>query len=1097
MINRWIDWCARNRFLVFTGTFLLVLAGVWSMQHIQLDALPDISDVEVIIHTRWPGEPPNIIEDQVTYPIATTMLAAPRVKAVRAQTMFGDSYIFVVFQDGTDLYWARSRVLEYLQQIQGVLPPNVHPVIGPDATGAGWVYEYVLVDHTHKYSLADLRTLQDWYLRYQLETGPGVAEIATIGGFVRQYQVKLDPDKLRAYNIPLSRVIDRVRESTNEVGGRVLDLGGAEYMVRGLGYFNSLKDLDNIPVATTTNGVPVLISDLGTVSFGPDIREGVAEWNGEGETVGGIVVMRDGMNALKVINGVKKKLAEIRSSLPPGVEIKAGYDRSGLIEDSVHTLERDLLEEMIIVSLVIIIFLFHFRSALIPILTLPIAVITSFILMYYLHVSSNSMSLGGLALAIGVLVDASIVMVENGYRHLAERSQPPSPTAQNNDPPAEDAGGQETPQHSSVAAPLPPIAPMTEPERRRILVFAAKQVGPALFFSLVIIIVSFLPVFLLQAQEGRMFSPLAWTKTAAISASSILAITLVPVLMLIFIRGKKLRPESENPVSRFTQAIYLPILRFCLRHRALTIILNLAFLVLTIPLAFRIGSQFMPPLFEGSSLYMPTALPGISIGQATQLLQEQDRIIKSFPEVKSVFGTVGRSNSATDNADLSMYDTTIMLKPRNQWPQGMTYNKLVREMDAKLQFPGLTNTWTMPIENRLDMELTGIKTPVGMKVQGPTLEGIQRVAAEISQILSSMPQVASTFAEKVADGFYVNIQVNRAEAARYGLTVGNVQRAVESGIGGEDIAVNIQGRERFPVNVRYNRDFRDNLNALRQVVIATPTGAQIPIGEVARIYFSRGPASIRDEEGQLTGYIYLNLNTSNYGGFVQRATQSLKQKLKLPAGDTYKWSGEYEFELRAKKRLELILPIVFFVIFMLLYVIFNSATEATVLILPTFYAMTGGLILQWLLGYLFSVATWVGYIDLFGIAVETGVVMVVYLHEALDRRLATGVPLKHEDIEAAVIEGAVLRLRPKLMTVACVIASLGPLLWETGIGSDLMKPIAAPIVGGMVTSTIHVLILVPVFFAIMKERALRRGTLQPLHGEGEMSKDDERFNRAR
>ncbi len=1054
MIPRWIDWCAKNRFLVFTATALLIFAGLWAMLHIPLDALPDISDVQVIIHTRWPGEPPDIIEDQVTYPIATAFLAAPRVKAVRAQTMFGDSYVFVVFKSGTNLYWARSRVLEYLEQIQGELPPDVHPVIGPDATGAGWVYEYVLVDHTHKYSLADLRTLQDWYLRYQLESVPGVAEVATIGGYVRQYQVKLDPNKLRAYNIPLSRVIRRVRESTNEVGGRVLDLGGAEYMVRGLGYFNSLRDLDNIPVATTKNGVPVLIRDLGTVSFGPDIREGAADWNGEGQTVGGIVVMRYGENALKVINGVKKKLAEIRSSLPPGVEIKAGYDRSGLIEASINTLKRDLLEEMIVVSLVIIIFLFHFRSALIPILTIPIAVIGSFLPMYYLHVSSNIMSLGGLALAIGVLVDAAIVMVENGYRHLSERQPPP-------------------PGPASPTTAAPSLSPR---ERRRTLIAAAKEVGPALFFSLVIIVVSFLPVFLLEAQEGRMFRPLAWTKTLSMSISSILSITLVPVLMLIFIRGK-LRPESRNPISRFTQAIYLPILRLCLRYRKTALLLSLGLLLAAIPLARRIGSEFMPSLFEGSALYMPTSLPGISIGQATQLLQEQDRIIKSFPEVKSAFGTVGRSNSATDNADLSMYDTTIMLKPRRDWPRGMTYNKLIRDMDAKLQFPGLTNTWTMPVENRLDMELTGMKTPVGLKVQGPTLVGIQQVGAEISRILSSMPQVASTFAEKVANGFYVNIQVHRAEAARYGLTIADVQRAVESGIGGEDIAVNIQGRERFPVNVRYNRDFRDNLNALRQVVIATPTGAEIPLGEVARVYFSRGPASIRDEEGQLTGYIYLNLNTSNYGGFVQRATQLLNQKLSLPAGYTYHWSGEYEFEVRAKKRLELIVPIVFFIIFLLLYMVFHSTAEAAMMFFPSFFALTGGLLLQWLMGYLFSVAVWVGYIDLFGIAVETGVVMMVYLHEALDRRLASGRPLKREDIEAATIEGAVHRLRPKLMTVACVIASLAPILAETGIGSDVMKPIAAPIVGGMVTSTIAVLLLIPIFFAMLKERALARGRL--------------------
>ncbi|MGH9328663.1 MAG: efflux RND transporter permease subunit [Terriglobia bacterium] len=1091
MINRWIGWCSRNRFLVFTGTLLLVLAGVWSMKHIPLDALPDISDVEVIIYTHWAGQPPNIIEDQVTYPIVTTMLAAPRVKAVRAQTMFGDSYVFVVFQDGTDLYWARSRVLEYLEEIQGELPSGVRPVIGPDATGAGWVYEYVLVDHTHRYSLADLRSLQDWYLRYQLESVPGVAEVASIGGFVRQYQVKLDPNKLRAYNIPLSTVIDRVRASTNEVGGRLLELGGAEYMVRGLGYFKSLKDLDDIPVATQ-KGVPVLVSDLGTVSFGPDIRRGAAEWNGQGETVGGIVVMRYGMNALNVINGVKKKLQEIKSSLPPGVSIVSGYDRSGLIEASIHTLTRDLIEEIIVVSVVIIIFLFHFRSALIPIFTIPIAVIGSFLPMYYLHVSSNIMSLGGLALAIGVLVDAAIVMVENGYRHLAIRQAEfaSSPSVQRDG--VNQAGAPPEAAVPALRAPWveaepfvaggfavsAPPGPVSGRERHRILIDAAKEVGPALFFSLLMIIVAFLPVFLLEAQEGRMFRPLAWTKTLSMSISSILSITLVPVLMLMLIRGK-LRPETRNPVSRFTQAIYLPILRLCLHYRKTALFISAVVLVASWPLARRIGSQFMPSLFEGSALYMPTALPGISITQASQLLQEQDRIIKSFPEVKSVFGTVGRSTSATDNAPLDMYDTTVMLKPKSRWPRGMTYNKLIGQMNARLQFPGLTNTWTMPVENRLDMELTGIKTPVGMKIQGPSLAGIQDLGTRIGQILSQMPEVASTFAEKVAQGFYVNIQVDRAVAARYGLTVRDVQRAVESGIGGEDIAMNIQGRERFPVNVRYNRDFRDDLQALRNVVIATPAGAQIPLGEVARIYFSRGPAMIRDEDGQLTGYMYINLNTSNYGGFVEQATQLLQRELKLPSGFTYQWSGEYQFELHARKRLELIVPLVLFVIFLLLYVVFHSTAEAAMLFYPTIFALTGGLVLQWLLGYLFSVAVWVGYIDLFGIAVETGVVMMVYLYEALNRRLASGRPLQHEDIEAATIEGAVYRLRPKLMTVACVIASLGPILWETGIGSDVMKPIAAPIVGGMVTSSIAVLLLIPIFFAILKERALRKGRLEP------------------
>src|SRR5215472_6520844 len=825
-------------------------------------------------------------------------------------------------------------------------------------------------------------------------------------------------------------------------------MGGAEYMIRGVGYLRSLSDLETVPV-TTKNGTPVLVRDLGTVTFGPDIREGVAEWQGQGETVGGIVVMRYGMNALTVINGVKQKLTVIKPSLPPGVEVLSGYDRSGLIRASIGTLQRDLLEEAIIVSVVIIIFLFHFRSALIPILTLPIAVVASFIPMYYLHVSSNIMSLGGLALAIGVLVDAAIVMVENGYRQLSERQA-----------------------ERTEAIP--------EPERRRILLDAAKQVGPAIFFSLLIIVVSFLPVFLLAAQEGRMFRPLAWTKTLAVGFSSFLAITLVPVLMLFFIRGR-LRAETRNPLSVVTQALYLPVLHVCLRFRKTTLLLNLIFLVLTLPLALKIGSQFMPPLFEGSSLYMPTALPGISIGQASQLLQEQDRIIRTFPEVETVFGAVGRSDSATDNAPLDMYDTTVMLKPRNQWRPGMTYEKLIQEMDAKLQFPGLSNTWTMPVENRLDMELTGIKTPLGMKIQGPTLEGIQRTGAQIQQVLSSLPEMRSIFAERVSQGFYINIEVNRAEAARYGLTVADVQQAVSSGIGGQMVTENIEGRERYPVNVRYNRDFRDNVEALRRVLIATPSGTQIPIDEVGRVSFSRGPAMIRDEDGALTGYVYIDLNTKDYGGFVRRAESALRQKLSLPAGYTYKWSGEYEFEERAKERLQLILPVVFFVIFLLLYMVFHSVTEAAVLIFPTIYALTGGLILQRLLGYNFSVAVWVGYIALFGIAVETGVVMVVYLHEALDRRLATGEPLKHEDVEAAVIEGAVKRLRPKLMTVSVVLASLVPILWETGVGSDVMKPIAAPIVGGMITSTIHVLILVPVFFALMKEAALRRGTLQKSH----------------
>jgi copper/silver efflux system protein len=1037
MISRVIDWCARNRFLVFMGVLFLLLAGIWSLQHIPLDALPDISDVQVIVHTPWPGRPPNVIEDQVTYPIVTTLLAAPHVKAVRAQTMFGDSYVFVVFQDGTDLYWARSRVLEYLQGLGARLPQGAVPMLGPDATGVGWVFEYVLVDRTHQHSLADLRALQDWQVRYQLETVPGVAEIASIGGFVKQYQVQLDPSKLLAYGIPLSTVIERVRASTNEVGGRVLEMNGARYMVRGLGYLTSLKDLEEVPV-NARNGTPILLRDLGSVTFGPDIREGVAEWQGEGEAVGGIVVMRTGENALNVINGIKAKLAEIAPSLPPGVEIHAGYDRSGLISESIRTLQRDLLLECIVVSFVTIAFLFHFRSALIPILTLPVALLAAFIPMYFLHISSNIMSLGGFALAIGVLIDASIVIVENGYRHLSE------------------------------------AGPVDEKQRRQILIDAAKQVGPALFFSLLIIAVSFLPVFLLEAQEGRMFRPLAWTKTLSVAFSSLLAITVVPALMLYFISGK-LRPESQNPLSRISQAIYLPVLRFALRHRWLTIAVNLIFLAITIPLALRLGSQFMPPLYEGSSLYMPTSLPGIGIAQATQLLQRQDRIIRTFPEVDSVFGTVGRSDSATDNAPLDMYDTTVMLKPREHWRAGMTYEKLIAEMDSKLQFPGLSNTWTMPVENRLDMQLTGIKTPMGMKIQGKTVEGIQSVGSRVEQLLSTLPQTRAVFAERVSQGFYLNVDVDRPEAARYGMTVADVQQAVESGIGGQNIAENVEGRERYPINVRYQRDFRETPEELGRVLVAAPSGAQIPLNAVAKLSFSRGPAMIRDEGGQLTGYVFIDLKTDDYGSFVDQATQLLSRELKLPLGFSYQWSGEYEFQLRAKQRLKLILPVVFFLIFVLLYLVFHSVSEALVLIFPTLYAISGGILLQWLLGYNFSVAVWVGYIALFGIAVETGVVMVVYLHESLNRRLRSGVTLSEEELEHAVIEGAVQRLRPKLMTVTAVLASLVPILWESGIGSDVMKPIAAPIVGGMITSTVHVLILVPVFFLMMKQRSLKNG----------------------
>ncbi len=1043
MIDRTIEWCSRNRFMVAIAVVGLVLAGAWSLEHIPLDALPDISDIQVIVHTRWMGQPPGVIEDQVTYPIVTTMLAAPRVKAVRAQTMPDDSYVYVVFEDGTDIYWARSRVLEYLQQLGGRLPAGVAPELGPDATGAGWVYEYVLIDRGHRLSLADLRSLQDWKLRYALETVPGVAEVAGIGGFVREYQVKLDPHRLYALHIPLSTVIDKIRDSNNEVGGRLLEMGGAGYLVRGLGYIRSLADLEQVPVAVR-NGTPVLVRDLGTVSFGPDLREGAAEWNGEGEVVGGIVVMRQGQNALNVIDGVKRKLAEIAPSLPPGVEVVAAYDRAGLIEGSIDTLKRDLVEEAAIVSIVIIIFLFHFRSALIPILTIPLALLASFIPMYLLGISSNIMSLGGFALAIGVLVDASIVMVENGHRHLA----------------------------AAAAA-----GAVTEPERRRTLLDAARQVGRPIFFSLLIIVVSFLPVFLLEAQEGRLFRPLAWTKTLAVGFSSMLAIAVVPLLMLLLVRGRRLRSEAENPVARCFTALYLPIIRWCLRHRTITIVANAVLFVVIAPLALRIGSQFMPPLFEGSMVYMPTALPGLPLGSGVHLMQEQDRILRAFPEVESVFGTVGRADSATDNAPTDMFDTTVTLKPRSQWPPGMTYAQLMQEMDAKLNFPGLSNSWTMPVENRLDMELTGIKTPVGLKIQGPDLGEIQHIGSQIEEILSAVPNTRSVFAERVAQGFYVDIDVNRAVAARYGLTVADVQQAITSAIGGETIATAVSGRERIPINVRYFQDYRHDLDALRAVLLTTPDGAALPLGEVAGVRLARGPSMVRDEDGELTGYVYLDLDTADYGGYVHRAQRVLDARLKLPPGYRLRWSGEYSFQLRARERMTLIVPVVFGAIFLLLYMLFGSVPETLALILPCLYALTGGLLLQYAMGFNFSVAVAVGYIALFGIAVETGVVMVIYLDEALDLSLARGA-VDREGIFAAALEGAAHRLRPKLMTVAVVIMSLAPILWESGIGADVMKPIAAPIVGGMVTSTIAVLVLVPVLFTMIKERALRAGRLR-------------------
>ncbi|HEY1309234.1 MAG TPA: CusA/CzcA family heavy metal efflux RND transporter [Vicinamibacterales bacterium] len=1060
MIERIIDWCASNRFLVFTGTIVLTAWGIWAMTRTPLDAVPDISDVQVIVSTEWTGRSPDLIEDQITYPIVTALVSTPHVKAVRGFTDFGISYVYVIFEDGTDIYWARSRVVEYLQGIRGQLPEGTNPVIGPDATGVGWVFEYALVDETGQHNLADLRSFQDWHLRYWLASVPGVAEVASIGGFVKQYQVNVDPNKLAAYNLSVTQVIDAIKMSNNDVDGRLLEFSGREYMVRGRGYLTSIADIEKVSLGADARGTPIRVGDVAQVRLGPDIRRGVADLDGKGEAVGGIVVMRFGENALNVIDAVKAKLREVQHSMPAGLKIVPTYDRSRLIDQSINTLRHTLIEEAIVVSIVIVVFLFHFRSALIPILALPIAVVASFIPMYYLGVTSNIMSLGGLALAIGVLVDASIVMVENAYRHVSE------------------------PEHTVS---LPASDELRQSEQRitayeeqpRLILRAAKQVARAIFFSLAIIVVSFVPVFLLEAQEGRMFRPLAFTKTFAMIAASILSITLVPVLMTIFIRGKRLKPESQHPISRFFAWIYDPIIRLALRWKWTALLVNFAVIPLTIPLLFMIGSEFMPPLYEGSQLYMPTSPPGLSITEATRLLQVQDKILRTFPEVETVFGTVGRGTTPTDNTPMGMVNTTVTLKPRDQWPAGMTLDKLQTDMDAALQFPGFPNVWTQPIRNRLDMLLTGIKTPVGIKILGANLDEIQRVGEDIERILQKIPGTRSVYAERVAQGYFTDIQIDRDAIARHGLTVADVQDVIESAIGGQNITRTIEGRERYPVNVRYQRGFRDNILDLQRVLVKTPSGAQMPLGQLAGITLTPGPPMIRDEGGQLAGYVYVDTATTDIGGYVERAKQAIGQNLNLPAGYTLLWTGQYEFQVRARERLKILIPLVFFIIFMLLYMTFHSVSEATIVMLSVVYAMTGGVILQWLLGYNFSVAVWVGYIALYGVAVQTGVVMVVYLHEALDRRLSHGGEITERDVREATIAGSVLRLRPKLMTVSVVMAALLPILWSTGVGSDIMKPIAAPIIGGMVTSTIHVLIITPVIFYIMKTRALRKGRLRP------------------
>lgn len=1043
MITRLIEWSATNRFIIGLLTLFAIAWGIWALKNTPLDAIPDLSDVQVIVQTEWAERSPTLVEDQVTYPIVVALLSAPKVKVVRGFSFFGVSFIYIIFQDGTDIYWARSRVLEYMQGVQDRLPQGVTPVLGPDATGVGWGFEYAIVDETGRHDLAQLRTLHDWYIHHWLLAVPGVAEVARVGGFVKQYQVSIDPTTLLGYKLPLHQVIDAIRKGNNDTGGRVVEFSGREYMVRGLGYIRSLKDLEAIVVGTNDHGTPILVRDIGRVGFGPDIRRGASDLNGQGDVAGGIVVIRFAENALDVIQRIKEKIKAITPSLPEGVKIVTTYDRSDLIYRSIATLKEKLLEESIIVSLVSILFLFHFRSALVAILTLPIAILMSFITMYYIGLGSNIMSLGGIAIAIGAMIDAAIVMIENAHKRL-EHAAPGS-------------------------------------DRNRIIIDAAKEVGKPLFYSLLIITVSFIPVFTLEAQEGRLFRPLAFTKTFAMFFSSLLSVTLVPLLMVLLIRGK-IHPEHKNPISRFLIWMYNPIVHTVLRWRKTTVIAAILALLATIPAFMRLGSEFMPPLYEGTLLYMPVALPGASITEVSKLLQIQNRIIKRFPEVESVFAKGGRSTSATDPAPLEMMETVINLKPEAQWRQGMTVEKLIDELDKALQIPGVVNAWTMPIKARIDMLSTGIRTPVGIKVLGPKLETIQRVGQEIEASLKPISGTRSVFAERVAGGYYLDFQIKRDEIARYGLSVTDVEDVIETAIGGSTVTTTIEGRERFPVNVRYFRGLRGSLDDLRRVLVATPMGAQVPITQLVDLKLSSGSTLIRSEDAELVGYVYVDVVDRDIGGYVAEAQRVVAEQVKLPSGYHLIWSGQFEYMERAKERLKYVIPLTLLIIFVLLYFNFGSLAKCLIVLLSVPFALVGGIWLLYLLGYNLSVAVWVGIIALGGVAAETGVVMIVYLDEVYEAREREGKMTSARDLYEAIIEGAVMRVRPKMMTVTAIMGGLLPIMWSHGAGADVMKRIAAPMIGGMVTSTILTLVIIPVIYDMWRGWQLARtGGTQTLH----------------
>ena len=1043
MIARLIRWSLENRFLVLLATVLVAAWGIWAVARAPLDALPDLSDVQVIIRTPYPGQAPRIVEDQVTYPLTTTMMSVPGAKAVRGYSFFGDSFVYVLFEDGTDLYWARSRVLEYLNQAQGRLPRDVQPSLGPDATGVGWIYEYALVDRSGRQDLSQLRALQDWFLKYELKSVPNVAEVASLGGQVRQYQVVLLPDRLRAYSIAHGDVIDAIRAANSEAGGSLLELGEAEYAVRATGYLRSLDDFRKIPLRTGASGVPVQLGDVARLQMGPELRRGIAELDGEGEVVGGIVVMRFGMNALETIGKVKQKLEELKSSLPPGVEIVETYDRSGLIERSVRNLAGKLVEEFIVVALVCFAFLFHLRSSLVAIVSLPLGVLIAFVVMHYQGVNANIMSLGGIAIAIGAMVDAAIVMIENFHKQI-ERWHEEHP-------------GRE----------------LTGAEHWSLVGRASEQVGPALFFSLLIITLSFIPIFTLQAQEGRLFAPLAYTKTYAMAASAGLAVTLIPVLMGYLIRGRIPR-EDRNPLNRCLVRAYRSLLERVLRAPGTTVAVSLVLLGLTAIPVLRLGGEFLPPLDEGDLLYMPSALPGLSAGKAAQLLQQTDRMLKAVPEVERVFGKMGRAETATDPAPLEMFETTIRFKPRDQWRPGMTTERVIEDLDQRLTIPGLANVWVPPIRNRIDMLATGIKSPVGVKIAGTDPAVIDRIGARVAGIVRDVPGVTSAIAERLTGGRYVEVDIDRGAAARYGLNIGDVQSVITSAVGGETIAETIEGLQRFPISVRYPRELRDSLSDLRALPIVTPGGAQITLGTVAQLSITSGPPMLRSENARLSGWVYVDLRGRDLQSAVEEMQARVARELLLPAGYSMSWSGQFEYLERAQARLRVVVPVTLVVIFVLLYLTFRRVDEALLILATLPFAVIGGFWLIWLLGHDVSIATGVGFIALAGLAAEFGVVMLLYLKQAWETRLAAGQTATPELLDEAIREGAVLRVRPKAMTVSVIIAGLLPILWSHGTGSEVMQRIAAPMVGGMITAPILSLFVIPVAYRLLRRRDLRR-----------------------